>query len=132
MSKESNYNTYRGLEEAYKEPKEFLGNTLCEFSDTTNQAFKDRIQKAGYVSFTNHCVAFTSTRDYGSMRTSYVIRLTYNKANRVLLVHTRNSVYKFQVESNFEKDDFTWSLDEQLRLNYEGIIRQAEKEYYGL
>lgn len=132
MNKESNYNTYRGLEEAYKAPKEFLGNVLVEFTGTTNPAFEDRIQKVGYVSFSTHCVQFMPNEFRGSMRTSYVIRITYNKATRELYVHTRNSVYKFLVSIDFEKEDYTWNLPEELRLNYEALVRQAEKDYYGV
>jgi hypothetical protein len=120
------------LDKAYKRPTELLKGTLAEFSDTTNEAFKDRRKKVGFVGIINHCVGFLPSGNDGSMRTSYVTRVTYSKATKELLVHTRNSVYKFTViEDDDEKQDFTWSLPENLRLNYEQLVKDAERVYTG-
>jgi enoyl-[acyl-carrier-protein] reductase (NADH) len=125
--------TFSELDKAYTYPTEFLKGTLAEFSDTTNEAFKDRRKKIGTLSILSHCLGFLHRENTGAMRTSYLTRVTYNKATKELLVHTRNSVYKFAVieEGGYEKQDFTWSLPENLRLNYEELVKEAERSYIG-
>lgn len=111
------------LREAYSEPAEFIKEELCEFQSTTNPAFKGRIGMLGKVSLSMCCVHFISNLS-SSMRTSYVIRIHYNSATRELYVHTRNSVYKFLTSISFEQKDYSWTLPENLRLQYEAFLGQ--------
>lgn len=126
------------LDVAYKTPEDLLGYAKCTFVSTTNPNFNDRINLKGAIRFSGSTLQFISSEPFlrGSMRTSYVVSMSYlenptedDLAPNTLVVRTRNSEYMFHVmdtESQERLKGKYWEMPEDLKEAYEELLSKYD------